>query len=250
MSTHITGFNNLNSICYFNSVIQCLISSKYFIAFITSPHQENDDIKKRFKEFLSKTESSSNFPTELLISLNLLSPNECSLEYLSILIDKMKCEDLFKHERLITLQCDLCGDQTYNKDKAITSEISNCFGSNFVVTDVKCDKCKKTVNKTCFSRLSSFSDIFALYKRKNSNYPIDFTIGAQKYILFALIIHYNSGSEADYRGSNGGHYIAVVKRNNLWYIIDDNKIQECTITPGDAPFHENTFILFYEKSTL
>jgi len=254
----VIGFNNNYSICYFNALIQCLISLKQFRKFIFKQdiseniNSKNIEYINKFKNFFNNPEP--NFPTMLLQDMDLLYPNECSLEYLGILIEKLNCEDLFKHERIIELKCPICGFCTNMKDIANYSEIKTCFGSSFKTNNTKCDKCKNTVDKECISKLYSFSNIFALYKDKNIKYPVDFSIKTSKgkinYKLCGLIVHFDKGITSENRGSNSGHYISIVKdsfNENKWYSIDDSIVKSYDVISGDAPFHDDVFILFYEK---
>ena len=57
-----------------------------------------------------------------------------------------------------------------------------------------------------------------------------------RYELYAKIKHMG--------GMAGGHYVAVAKQNNQWYIFNDSSVQETSFKPSS-----DTYLLFYKRSS-
>ena len=69
-----------------------------------------------------------------------------------------------------------------------------------------------------------------------------------RYELNGLVLHHGIGAE-------GGHYTAETKRNNKWFKVDDNKVNEVKISdvincdPKRTPYLlERVLIFFFESS--
>ena len=99
------GFQNTGAICYFNSLMQCLLSSPYFIRFV---------IDKRHPLFLEFCNDILNdkwnviFTTKLLHSLQNFQPNQSSSEYFVLMVDSLSLEKLFECQYKITTVCKEC----------------------------------------------------------------------------------------------------------------------------------------------
>lgn len=55
--------------------------------------------------------------------------------------------------------------------------------------------------------------------------------------MFSVIVH--SG-----KSMTGGHYFCYIRRNNKWFICDDESVQEIS---DKKIFDENAYLLFYRK---
>lgn len=56
-----------------------------------------------------------------------------------------------------------------------------------------------------------------------------------RYTIFAIIIHWGKSIQS-------GHYISIVKRNDKWYICDDDEVKEID---EDEILVDNAYLLFY-----
>ena len=87
------GFMNTASICYFNSLIQSLLSCSSFLSFICKDQQ--DSIFYLFFKFIVFEQKwDPYFTTKLLHSMNTFEPNQSSSEYFLKLCDFFKMDDL------------------------------------------------------------------------------------------------------------------------------------------------------------
>ena len=106
------GFHNTGAICYFNSLIQCLLSSKNFLDFIL-----NDKEDPMFGDFLKNIVNDSwdmVFTTRLLQKHNkhnIVEGNQSSSEYFIFLVDFLKLENIFECHHIIQSTCKNCGYQ-------------------------------------------------------------------------------------------------------------------------------------------
>ena len=71
--------------------------------------------------------------------------------------------------------------------------------------------------------------------------PLKINIDNQTLELLGIILHKGDST-------NSGHYIAIVKRNNIWYNCDDANITEINIENAlnTNNVKENAYILLYE----
>lgn len=62
-----------------------------------------------------------------------------------------------------------------------------------------------------------------------------------RYELNGLVLHHGIGAE-------GGHYTAETKRNNKWFKVDDNKVNEVKISDViNCDPKRTPYLLFYKK---
>ena len=165
--------------------------------------------------------------------------NNLIKKYYNFLIKKLvnnliKCED----ENNITLID--CFDYTFKDEKF---ENTNLY---------YCDKCKthnQAIKKHYIWKLPE--NLIIVFKRFNGldkdNTHITFDINnlnLSKYTYNDNTINYNLYSTINHFGNIlGGHYINISKRDNKWYIFDDDKRQDLNNT---ELFYTNTYILFYK----
>ena len=236
------GFNNTGAICYFNSLIQCLLSSKNFLEFIL-----NDKKNLLFTEFLQNIVNDTwdmVFTTRLLQNHNIVQGNQSSSEYFIFLIDLLKLENIFECHHKIISQCINCGFSQESKDISyctiIHEDIKEFFSYQEQVHEVKCDNCQvkstRNRNKTIHGIppiiVFSFNKYFG---KKLISYPYSFSNDDVEYKLIGSVEHYGV--------LGAGHYTARVNRNDRLYLADDSRVSEI----NDLSPKQETYMVFYER---
>ena len=261
MDTPIFGFINNGNICYFNSLLQCLINCKQVIYYIVNQQVPKNELqlffKNKFTNFIKlynlqnieqfKKETST-FSIELL-SLLLQKYKHChineqqsSSEFFLYLIEELGIDFFFKIKHEINIHCGNC--------KNIVSKIDECFHfemfemnstkinindfmySQNIISDYKCEKCK-IVSKSIYEKKAiNISRYFVIFLNKyfnktNINFPN----------IFELNVKQNEDSNIDkYVWENigviehsgnlySGHYTAICKRFNQMFVCDDMNIK-------------------------
>lgn len=237
------GFQNTGSICYFNSLIQCLLSSEHFISYVSS-----HPIFYDFFKHISEDQWNATFTTSLLQSIGNFQPNQSSSEYFLYLLDYFKWEDLFECKHLIQTKCTECHHLKENTDVSYNPLIEKTF-SEFVqfeceLENVACDGCKRRTALNKKQTLHKLSNLIVLslnkyFTKTLIEYPSVIQVGRDvKYRLIGTIEHLGV--------LGGGHYIARVRRGDEFYIVDDmrvTQISEDTFTKCVA----ETYMVFYER---
>ena len=232
------GFINTGSICYFNSLIQSLLSCSSFLSFICKERQ--DSIFYLFFKFIVFEQKwDPYFPTKLLHSMNTFEPNQSSSEYFLKLCDFLKMDDLFQTKTETVTICNECNHENKMVDISvyimIDSDINECVETKRTIENYQCDSCKKKVNATIISKLTETSQIIIFtfnkyFQKNNVEYPLEF----RNYKLLSTIEHYGV--------LNAGHYFCRSIRNNSIFQFDDNNVQPSSFEPTP-----NTYMIFYEK---
>lgn len=237
------GFQNTGSICYFNSLIQCLLSSEHFIRFVSNHPLFND-----FFRHIMEDQWNATFTTSLLHSIGNFQPNQSSSEYFLYLLDYLKWEDLFECKHVIQTVCMACQHKKEKQDVSYNPFIESSF-SEFIqyectLENVLCDGCKQKTNFSKKQVLHKISNLIVLslnkyFMKKLIEYPSVIQVGNNvKYRLIGTIEHLGV--------LGGGHYIARVRRGDEFYIVDDmrvTQINEETFTKCVA----ETYMIFYER---
>lgn len=262
------GFRNTGAICYFNALIQCILSSKRFIKFVLeleneiSPKDEFQRLTAIFTEFfrhIVNDQWNVTFTTKLLMELNSFSPNQSSSEYFIMLLDKFKLENLFQCKYNIQMTCQQCeysktitDDITYNV--LINQSFDEFFQTKTNLENVLCDGCKQKTLYVEKRQLNGLSDMVAVsfnkyFHKHLISYPLSFRIGNNMYKMVGVVDHFGV--------LNAGHYVARAKRfeenennenneNNEYYLFDDERV----VKIDDEVFSkimEETYMIFYEK---
>ena len=132
------GFINNGNICYFNSLLQCIINCKYIMHYLINEQQPKNELQFLFKnEFIKFTklynkEDNENFIKETSIFsikiLNLLlkkhkhisiNEQQSSSEFFLYLIEELGIDHFFKIRHQINIHCGNC--------KNISSKIDESF---------------------------------------------------------------------------------------------------------------------------
>lgn len=236
------GFNNTGSICYFNSLMQCLLSSKNFLRTIID-YKPNDFIKF-FLNLITENKWDLIFTTRLLAYYNMIQPNQSCSEYFVLFVDILKLDELFEIVHKITTTCKNCENTSEREDKSVNVLINNnimeFFESSEEIEGYNCDKCKTKSTIIQQRKIHILSPIIAIsmnkyFDKKLLQYPEIFDIYSAKYRLIGTIEHTGN--------LNAGHYVSRVFRDGKYYSMNDTHVSEINqLNPLDE-----TYMLFYER---
>lgn len=264
---NIHGFINHNSICYLNSILQCLLSSTKFVRYIVNHREEYSKHKNKYTMKLSETflklilKNAKNdsdvayMSVEINKIMNIIG-QQCAAEMLLKIIEDLNLENLFELKIEKSFYCMNCNNiVSIKKDVSYINNISlnpDALSKNFTkkintdlnyIDDYQCNKCKQKTKLIILNNLDKTSELFIIsfnkyIKKDLVEFPETILLTDKKipYQLIGIINHIGSYQ-------SGGHYWAEIKRNSGYYNIDDtsiNKIDKFNII-------KNNFILFYEK---
>lgn len=282
---NINGINNIGNTCYMNAGLQlifnCTILTKFFLnnnfksnilnsyKYLLYQYDENrldpniikNIIGKKNKNFNNNDQNDSH---EFLITLIDLLDEELKKEFkntnkkilnikytnlLDILfnnriisnIESIKTDESSKntsYERIISLSL---------KDN-IYESIADFQKSELLKNQWFSENEKKKIDINKYLNINKYSKylIFHLKRLINTNLKSNKNVQfykiiefeSTKYDLRSIVIHIGSG--------NGGHYVAVIKRNDKWYLCDDNVISNVNVDN----YLNNGYIYLYSKLRL
>jgi len=199
------GFINNGNICYFNSLLQCIINCKYIMHYLINEQQPKNELQSFFKnefikftklynkeEYESFTKETSVFSIKIL---NLLlkkhkhiniNEQQSSSEFFLYLIEELEIEHFFKMRHQINIHCGNCKnvstkiDESFhfemfydNNDSHLSEEngidIDKFMYSVNIINDYKCEKCKK-VSKSFYEKQAlNISKYFIIILNKYFN---------------------------------------------------------------------------------
>lgn len=256
------GFNNTGVICYWNSLMQCLLSCTSIAEYLKSTA-----ITSLTQQYIKAAEEKDPNISAIILN-NVISllrqrfggSQESASEGYILLASLLPINYLITHRHLRTIKCGACdkvGDIL--KETSIHFEM---FGSeaesiknteDFVrfiknrripVSDYKCEYCGAcSKNSIQYEKLEMLPEIIVLIynkyspeaKSKTLFIPAEFTISK---------LHYTQVGQIRHSGNlNSGHYWAVIKRNNKIYVANDNNISGGIV--GDLTPDPQTYMVFY-----
>jgi len=236
------GFHNTGAICYFNSLMQCLLSSKNFLKFIL--YDKKDQLFTDFLYNIINDFWDMTFTTKVLQKYNIVQGNQSSSEYFIFMVDLMKLENIFECQHKIISTCQNCGNKKETKDISYNTLINNniieFFQYSEKIDNVNCDNCKTKCtieqNKIIYGLppviVLSFNKYFG---KKIINYPGLFSNGEVEYRLVGTVEHYGV--------LGSGHYISRFKRNDQYNLADDSRVNEI----NGINCIQETYMVFYER---
>lgn len=236
------GFQNTGAICYFNSLIQCILSSPNFIKFIIEDN--NNDMFLNFFNNILNNNWDSVFTTRLLQKYNIVESNQSSSEYFIILVDLLKFERIFETRHKIITECMNCNKNKESFDTSyitlIDNDIKEFFYFEEEIEGVNCDFCKTKSRVKRTRNICGIPPIVVMYfnkyfMKRRINYPHSFSSPEIEYKLIGTVDHFGV--------LGGGHYISRVNRNSKNYIIDDFRSSEIEQIDSMA----ETYMVFYER---
>jgi ubiquitin C-terminal hydrolase len=212
------GFINNGNICYFNSLLQCIINCKYIMFYLINELQPKNKLQEYFKsKFINFTKLYNNeleeqfeketsiFSYELLkillekykhININ---EQQSSSEFFLYLIEELGIEHFFKIRHKVNIHCGNCKnisskidecyhfEMFYGDQENESVDIDNFMYSVNVLQDYKCDNCK-TISKSLYEKQAlNISKYFVMILNKYFNkilidYPNTFEITVKKII--------------------------------------------------------------------
>ena len=314
------GFNNLGSTCYFNAMLQSLLSCTSFTSELlkneeTKEYNKNPIAKKLIeliKAALSLNEYSSNLDSstqESLIKLNIskLSPGiwremvmflckknninvrqfmagqQCAGEGFHCILEALdnynSIQNIFLHRYKFMIYCVDCNKCVSNVNSMNnlfevqpdlkTEQLERfkkyddiCLGntrpetpdmnmflakqSGYVDKFYICPNCKKDGEKYKISYLVMVPEVLVVLSKKyTSTSKLHIHTEFPKTMEFAgsndNILKYEAVSQIEHIGSlDSGHYWAISRRNDGWYVLNDNNVSKSEFKPT-----KNTYIVFY-----
>jgi len=235
------GFQNTGAICYFNALLQCLLSSKNFIRFVI-----NDNKNPLFLDFFNAiVEDKWNilFTTKLLHEYNLVKSNQSSSEYFIFLIDLLKFEKIFECTHSIVNQCKRCGHTKKMEDRSynilINKNLNEFFEYTEDIENFNCENCKEKTTLTRTKKINGLPPVIVIslnkyFGKSLIEYPKIFKHEDTAYILIGTVEHFGM--------LGGGHYLSRIFRDGYHVANDQNVSKISEINPTIE-----TYMLFYER---
>jgi len=243
------GTNN----CFMNASLQCLKNLKGFTEAVAID-VNNDLILKSLSNILQNSSENKGITNQhpfyghvrknLFGSTNLTQ--EDPMEFIEYLIGL--CPDFEEQIKITTnseKKCNKCSSTTqknesdyilkceipeaeYNKSFCSLEDCISSFG-NFETVNAKCEQCSKNKDVSCrkkftLTKTSQHLIIAAKIYDNNLNkkkidvlFPFTLSQDGELYHLSGCILHYGQSPKA-------GHYIAIIEKNNQWYLCNDEVI--------------------------
>lgn len=253
----VFGLQNNGNTCYLNSAVQLLCLNKDFESIENIKNDPTNAIvaiKNRLckinKSFMGSRQHDSGEAFILLLEYYSKQLNNIK-DYEFNQITRIKCK-LMKclHEEIVNyksnaLMIDITSDDLY-QCYVDSKDSEKLQGDN----SWKCPKCKKpsplASKRFIYNDWSKYLVIglrrFVLtphgYK-KNKNpvkVPHNWNHGFK---LVGSILHHGS--------MNGGHYVAVGKKNNKWYLFDDSRVKQITNEKELESYLNNSYFFLYKR---
>jgi uncharacterized UBP type Zn finger protein len=262
------GLHNVGNSCYFNSLVQSLLSCPIVKQYLQSLDDTNDIID----EYLRISNQRINHAGALLKALidstkdskNTLHYNwqEDAHEGLVLLLDKIGqgIEHMFNVRYNVRLVCADCGkDDNIVEEKGASCEVfvdyyddsvdldKYIFSHCTTPEDYKCEKCESKNTTVYQKNLRRISTVVVLtmkkyHGKKMVNFPMNFTITGG-----TLKLTYKVVAQIEHSGSmNGGHYFArCLREDGRIYTCNDSSIVQI----GKFEPTPNTYMVFYHLET-
>lgn len=247
------GFLNPCAICYFNALVQCLLSCTHFVDWVHHHRKQPHRMLGMFDQFFSFIEADqwdTLFPLRLLEMMEKVASNQSSSEYFLNLLHAFSGtrleEELFVYKFQLEQTCRGCGytppvryDVTTNP--LVTETFQELMEHTEEISDVLCDGCKsrqplvrrRTLIETPLVMAVSLNKYFS---KRAVDCPSEFRFHHHRYRLRACV---------DHRGVLGsGHYVARCIRAGQAMMCDDSKIHPIQ---GMDTHLADTYMMFYER---
>jgi ubiquitin C-terminal hydrolase len=259
-----TGFS-----CYYNSLLQCLLSCTSIYKFIEKS-TNTDMFAQSFKHILQNKANIYDVSNiNMLKFFNMKSGQQDATELLRNMFEYFESENpdiwhLFNHRIKVNVICD-CGHISSHYEENLSFDISqdlldndlnNILLNEKLYTDDchKCVKCEfkgaklQTYNLVMvpeilvvsFKKFIGFNGTNeCIDRKKTTQFPNKLLFAATdgsyfQYKLVSCVYHHG--------GMNGGHYTADASRKDGWYHFDDMSFTKMTSMPKPT---SDTYIIFY-----
>lgn len=258
------GLTNTGNKCYFNSMIQVLISCPLFIKLMKKYNQSL--IAKEFVELSNGSKGAiSNIYQQMRQygggSLVEGNSQEDAHEALHIFLDVIdKCDkqlytNLYNclfHRIYQAIKCVKCGHVSETKYEDLVFHFdSKCKSLHEYIYDevveYKCEKCSPdvNVNHTKSQRIARLGPVLLIaFKQYKDKLPISISKKFEFEGVSDNLLHtYELIGQIQHSGSmSGGHYVAICRRSTGVYMLNDASTSQMPDFAIDA----NTYILAYE----
>lgn len=223
------GLPNLGQTCYLNTIVQCLMACPQF----SGASKGDSPIDEAFKKTPPDVES-----IVKILQLDNNAPEDAHETFLRLvdILEKTWNNDLFYGKSTqVTINKDEC---TVNKNK-FGSIMFNLTGDSSLGECI--DALKKTeyinTSKTTFTLKETHFDtfpeilVYTFINQHKISLPMnDPNTGKE---LRSIAIHVGPPDH--------GHYIAMIKENDDWFIVDDDRI----LRVSEPCFDTNVYMAFY-----
>lgn len=247
MDIPFMGFLNTHAICYFNALVQSLLSCSQWVRLVLE--KRLDPGMEMLHEFFSFMESDRwdvLFPLRLLQTMKKVASHQSSSEYFLHLLEAYPhMESLVKCTFQFEQRCGGCGHHTTRRDVSCNPLIAESFHELFQydesIADLSCDRCKTRQTHQVNRRLLNAPPIIAVslnkYLQKRSvNCPLEFRHESFTYRLKACIDHHGV--------LGAGHYVARISRNGQNALANDMSILPLPALDASSP---DIYMMFYER---
>lgn len=272
------GLINKGNTCFFNSVIQSLLSLNFFIIFFKEQtfNSRKQPFSYAFKEFIYDYQNNKVLDPQTLINalrkrINLFDGNQQDAHCFSEFFINKLIEEQGKKNNLLAsmfrivnkdiVNCQLCDfsktiiNEMNDKYLFIEQTVTKSLNSYEEKIDTvckdslwRCPKCDKSNQATIKHNITEVSEIFIIHlhrfeginKKSNKEIEIndEINITGKLYEIKAVVCHNGN--------LNSGHYYAKAKRNNIWYNFNDSKV-----TKIDFSVVKSTpYLLFYVRKMM
>jgi ubiquitin C-terminal hydrolase len=205
----VSGLSNYGATCYFNSTIQALVSSRKLgeQGVFPSEFKSPADVKPLLDSFVSK------FP-----KYNLGSPHdahECLLDIIESLDKEPKKLFYGKNEQHFTtpdgttVQKSDFSTVVMHPNGQSLEELFDQMSNTQIIGQY--EKYQVVAMKTVYCELPEIL-VFLFSGGGDVKLPLKF----KERDLVAVVFHLGS--------ANGGHYVAQVKRGDVWFLVDDDRV--------------------------
>lgn len=268
-SVQPVGFINVGASCYFNTIIQSMLSCTSIINRLKNAKQLSE-LEKIYLDLYYTIKRNQPINNILLKLYNMLLQQsndrrdlvkftrgqQDAHELLLFLLDYMpNIERLFTHRYLIQIRCMNCQkivSRRYQTNTTIEIEtnINNTIDTttsikklHHKIEDYKCDRCSVKGSSLSIATLTMVPEIIVIVFKKyqdKKNIPFDTTL----YFPTAnntRKLKYELVAQCEHSGNmHGGHYYAVCKRQDGTFTLNDTHT-----SPSKFTSTPNTYMLFY-----